>query len=380
MAEWVKMAIAPGGGMQAAAAVQLPARFQWQTYRRVLGRAQVPGALAARQDRARLAADAAAAEVLAEPASRRSPATSRITTPAAAVRSALHIADLYDVYQVPRPDWLDAWGEGREALPDADRGGLHSPAAAGPAAGTSPWQARLWQRVVDAEAHPQQRALARPQLHDRVLARSTRSRPPPRRPPRRLSSCSSAPTRAAATLQLLAAVSRHAQVLARRRLPPAASAGPTSWTGAVAAHRRHRQPLHAPPSHGTSDWTRCTCRPPLLAAWGRQAPRLRALSSTRLRRRRADARAASARPHRPLRRRPGHPRRRQPTLLVRSSATSATSPARRASAPAGAGRGPLHRLPPRPQPGARAPRSSTTRLLALLARPEDKPLRRATSS
>src|SRR5690606_7040393 len=42
MAEWVKMAIARRAGVCAAAAVQLPARFQWQTYRQVLGRAQVP--------------------------------------------------------------------------------------------------------------------------------------------------------------------------------------------------------------------------------------------------------------------------------------------------------------------------------------------------
>ena len=112
MAEWVKMAIARRAGVCAAAAVQLPARFQWQTYRHVLGRAQVPArspldktALAWRLMRL-------LPEVLAEPGF--APVAGYLAEdgPGRRFQLALRIADLYDQYQVHRPDWLDTWGEG----------------------------------------------------------------------------------------------------------------------------------------------------------------------------------------------------------------------------------------------------------------------------
>ncbi|MFB1029897.1 MAG: exodeoxyribonuclease V subunit gamma, partial [Thauera sp.] len=122
---------------------------------------------------------------------------------------ALRIADLYDQYQVHRPDWLDIWGEGREFLLDAGR-------VATPLPEDQRWQARLWQRVLD-ELEPQQRALTRPQLHDRVLAtleataEDTALRPAAALPRRVvLFGMSHVPR---PTLQLLAALSRHALVL-----------------------------------------------------------------------------------------------------------------------------------------------------------------------
>ncbi|ENO95106.1 exodeoxyribonuclease V subunit gamma, partial [Thauera phenylacetica B4P] len=162
MAEWVKMAIARRAGVCAAAAVQLPARFQWQTYRQVLGRAQVPArspldktALAWRLMRL-------LPEVLAEPGFAPVAGYLAEDDPGRRFQLALRIADLYDQYQVHRPDWLDTWGEGHEVLVDAGRFETPLPE-------DQRWQARLWQRVLD-ELEPQQRALTRPQLHDRVLA------------------------------------------------------------------------------------------------------------------------------------------------------------------------------------------------------------------
>src|SRR5690606_10809273 len=74
---------------------------------------------------------------------------------------ASRIADLFDQYQVHRPDWLDAWARGKEILRNA-------------AGQTSPlpddqrWQARLWQTVLGTLA-PEQRQLSRAALHTRVL-------------------------------------------------------------------------------------------------------------------------------------------------------------------------------------------------------------------
>lgn len=209
MAEWVKMALARRAGVCAAAAVQLPARFQWQTYRQVLGRAQVPArspldktALAWRLMRL-------LPELLDEPGFAPVAGYLADDDPGRRFQLALRIADLYDQYQVHRPDWLDAWGAGRELLLDAGR-------VETPLAEDQRWQARLWQRVIDA-LEPQQRALTRPQLHDRVLAAlEAMAEDAALRPaaplPRRvvLFGMTHVPL---PTLQLLAALSRHAQVL-----------------------------------------------------------------------------------------------------------------------------------------------------------------------
>ncbi|MER2551782.1 MAG: exodeoxyribonuclease V subunit gamma, partial [Thauera sp.] len=161
MAEWVKMALARQAGVCAAAAVQLPGRFLWQIYRQVLGRSRVPArspldktALAWRLMRL-------LPGVLSAPGFE--PIAGYLTTddPGRRFQLALRIADLYDQYQVHRPDWLEAWATERELLLDAGRGETPLPPE-------QRWQARLWQRLL-AELEPERRALTRPQLHERVL-------------------------------------------------------------------------------------------------------------------------------------------------------------------------------------------------------------------
>ena len=209
MAEWVKMAIARRAGVCAAAAVQLPARFQWQTYRQVLGRAQVPARSPLDKTALTWRLMRLLPEVLAEPGFAPVAGYLAEDDPGRRFQLALRIADLYDQYQVHRPDWLDTWGDGREFLLDAGR-------VATPLPEDQRWQARLWQRVLD-ELEPQQRALTRPQLHDRVLAalaamaEDTALRPAAALPRRVvLFGMTHVPL---PTLQLLAALSRHAQVL-----------------------------------------------------------------------------------------------------------------------------------------------------------------------
>jgi exodeoxyribonuclease V gamma subunit len=284
MAEWVKMALAEQSGICASVRVQLPARFLWQTYRQVLGRAEVPqsspldeSALAWRLMRLLPVLTSAPgfepiAGYLAEDSSTRR------------YQLALRIADLFDQYQVHRPDWLGAWAGGRELLLDAGGAATQIP-------DDQRWQAQLWRRVLD-ELEPRQRALTRPQVHERALraleeraadaaqaeeraadenarhADGARRRPPlPRRVV--LFGLTHVPL---PTLQLLAALSRHSQVLlaipnpcrfhwadimdgrewlrsARRRLPLREGRD----LQAVGLEEMH---LHAHP---------------LLAAWGRQA-------------------------------------------------------------------------------------------------------------
>ena len=276
MAEWVKMALAGRSGICASVKVQLPARFLWQTYRQVLGRAEVPpgspldeAALAWRLMRL---LPALAGELGFEPIS----GYLAEDTPTRRYQLALRISDLFDQYQVHRPDWLGAWAEGRELLLDA--GG-----AATAIADDQRWQARLWRRVLD-ELEPWQQALTRPQVHERALhalgeraadedaaSAGTDGAVHVAALPRRvvLFGLTHVPL---PTLELLAALSRHSQVLlaipnpcrfhwadimdgrewlrsARRRLPLREGRD----LQAVGLEEMH---LHAHP---------------LLAAWGRQA-------------------------------------------------------------------------------------------------------------
>ena len=121
MAEWVKMALARDAGICAATEVQLPARFIWQLYRRVLGRAQVPAH--SPLDKTMLAwrlmrvLPAVRGEAGFEPLAGYLEADDDTRL----FQLALRIADLYDQYQVHRPDWLDAWAGGRDVLRERAR-------------------------------------------------------------------------------------------------------------------------------------------------------------------------------------------------------------------------------------------------------------------
>ena len=265
MAEWVKMALAEDAGVCAATAVQLPARFQWQVYRAVLGAANVPSGSPLDETPLAWRLMRLLPELLATPGFAPIAGYLGEDAPQRRFQLALRIADLFDQYQVHRPDWLEAWAEGREILLDA--GGQ---ASALPE--DQLWQARLWHRLIET-LEPWQRALTRPRLHERVLEAlaaadpQTGGFPLPRRVV--LFGLTHVPL---PMLQLLAALSRHSQVLlaipnpcrfhwadiidgrewlriARRRLPLREGRD----LQATALEEMH---LHAHP---------------LLAAWGRQA-------------------------------------------------------------------------------------------------------------
>ena len=97
-------------------------------------------------------------------------ATSRARANAHTLRSASphdhyllarRLADLWDQYQVYRPDWLDDWSHGRD--------GLRGPGGALSALPESErWQPALWREVLQSLTDAE-RAAARPQVHRRAL-------------------------------------------------------------------------------------------------------------------------------------------------------------------------------------------------------------------
>ncbi|MDO4724869.1 MAG: exodeoxyribonuclease V subunit gamma, partial [Comamonadaceae bacterium] len=241
MGEWLKMALARELDISAAVHMELPSRFAWRMYRRILGPQQVPqhtpldkADMLWRLMRilpALLGDDAAP---LAEPPT--APPDEPIWQPLrqslqAAQRAlagqaqgddgpvapggaelaqhalyqlALRIADLFDQYQVYRPDWLQDWALGREQLAPFLGG------AAQPLPPAQRWQAALWRALLHSLDAAQQQAI-RPRLHQRALAQLAQGGPA--QPlPRRIMLFGASHLHVP-VLELLTALGRHAQVL-----------------------------------------------------------------------------------------------------------------------------------------------------------------------
>jgi len=268
--EWLKMALAQRHGICAALSLQLPGQFQWQLYRRVLGADSVPerspldrATLVWRLMRvlSNLAGGELPAEVIAPLANYLGDGEPRRRH-----QLALQIADLFDQYQVHRPDWLDHWASGDEVLITARGSRERLPPE-------HRWQALVWQQVL-ADLAPDERALIRPHVHDRVIDRLAHH-------PSGEAGAGALPSRVVVfglsslpypTLRLLSALARHAQVLLAIPNPCR-----FHWADIIEGHellrtaqRRHRlrhdrdlalvelEKMHL---YGN----------PLLAAWGRQS-------------------------------------------------------------------------------------------------------------
>ncbi|WP_068809223.1 exodeoxyribonuclease V subunit gamma [Thauera phenolivorans] len=264
MAEWVKMSLAREAGVCAAAAVSLPARFMWRSYRQILGHAAVPPSSALDEAPLTWRLMRLLPGLLDDPAFAPVAGYLRADDDTRLWQLAARIADLFDQYQVYRPDWLEQWATGHDRLVSA--AGVESAVPPDQA-----WQPALWRRLLG-EVDEDARAAIRPRLHRRVLAALEDGRPFAAPLPRRivLFGMTHVPL---PTLELLAALSRHSQVMlavpnpcrfhwadiidgrewlrsARRRQPDKPAAGPLD---ALPLEQMH---LHAHP---------------LLAAWGRQA-------------------------------------------------------------------------------------------------------------
>ncbi len=204
VAEWLKMQLATALGVTAATRVELPARFLWRTYRQVLGAHTVPpdSPLDKLPLTWRLMQQLPA--LLAHPTL--APVAHYLCQPGAdrLLQLSTHLADLFDQYQVHRPDWLAAWATGQDELPSP-----HSPAQ--PLPPGAEWQPVLW-RALLAGLSPEERQATRPQLHHRVLAALAHAEPGSLPVARRVVVFGMAQL-PSSTVALLAALAPHTQVL-----------------------------------------------------------------------------------------------------------------------------------------------------------------------
>jgi exodeoxyribonuclease V gamma subunit len=262
VAEWLKISLAEDIGVCAATRVALPARFLWEAYRTMLGRDQVPQR--SPYDKApltwrlmRLLPALLAEEVF-------SPLRHFLGDgdPERRLQLAERLSDLFDQYQVYRADWLADWAGGRSVLRNARGEAMPLPAG-------QLWQAALWRAVNDSLPEPL-RLTGRATIHSAFVRAIEEGEAPAARLPRRvvLFGISALPYQ---TLQAVAALSRHCQVLL-------AVPNPCQfyWGDIIEGHEllkaRHRRQL----PRGGVDRAKVPIEDmhshshPLLASWGRQ--------------------------------------------------------------------------------------------------------------
>ena len=269
IAQWLKLSLAQpvaagGCGVTAAVDVQLPAQFLWRAYRAVLGKSQVPEVSPLDKQALTWRLMRMLPGLLVQPAFA---ALRRFLENDADQRKryqlAERIADLFDQYQVYRADWLTDWAQGRDVLRTAK--GAHKPLDA-----EQQWQAALW-RAVLADVGPQGMASSRAAVHQAFLDFWQRGDAPARIPglPRRIVvfGISAMP---AQTLQALAAIAAHSQVLLCVHNPCR-----HHWSDIVAdkdllRHPYRRQQRKSSMAQLLSDELLHQHAHPLLAAWGKQ--------------------------------------------------------------------------------------------------------------
>ena len=174
MAEWFKMAMAgQGGGVCAATRVELPSRFLWRTYRQVLGTAQVPSEspLDKLPMTWRLMAllPACVDDGVFQPVAGFLQGPRSEPEPDRLLQLASRLADLFDQYQIYRPDWLQDWADGRNVMRQLPHQAVRSGDTAHQLTQDQLWQAELWRRVL-ATLSDTERQATRPALHQRALA------------------------------------------------------------------------------------------------------------------------------------------------------------------------------------------------------------------
>lgn len=207
MAEWIKIELARQGGARggvcAATRVELPSRFLWRTYRQVLGAANVPPDSPLDKLPMTWRLMALLPACLQDPVFQPVAGFLRGDEPDRLLQLASRLADLFDQYQIYRPDWLQDWAAGRNVLRKA--------AGQDELAEDQLWQAELWRRVL-ATLDETQRQATRPALHARALAHLQAGQRPASPVARRVSvfGMSHMPGQ---LLEMLAALAAHSQVL-----------------------------------------------------------------------------------------------------------------------------------------------------------------------
>jgi len=203
MAEWIKIELARQGGVCAATRVELPSRFLWRTYRQVLGTQNVPPDSPLDKLPMTWRLMALLPGCLGDPIFKPVAGFLRGDEPDRLLQLASRLADLFDQYQIYRPDWLQDWAAGRDVL--------RKSAGADALAEDQLWQAELWRRVL-ATLDDSQRQATRPALHARALAHLQSGQPLASAVARRVSvfGMSHMPGQ---LLEMLAALASYSQVM-----------------------------------------------------------------------------------------------------------------------------------------------------------------------
>jgi exodeoxyribonuclease V gamma subunit len=260
MAEWIKMALAQQGGVCAATRVELPSRFLWRTYRQVLGAHNVPpdSPLDKLPMTWRLMAllPQCVGDAVFQPVA----GFLRGDEPDRLLQLASRLADLFDQYQIYRPDWLDDWAAGRDVLRQA-AGQADLPV-------DQLWQAELWRKVL-ATLSEAERQATRPALHVRALAR-LRSGEALASPVARRVSVFGMSHMPGQLLDMLAALAAHSQVLLAVPNPCQYHWGDImdgrEWLRAERRRHGYKKETLSETPLAQMHWH----APALLAAWGRQ--------------------------------------------------------------------------------------------------------------
>jgi exodeoxyribonuclease V gamma subunit len=174
IAQWLKINLAQASGIAAMVDVTLPARFQWQAYRAVLGD-DIPKTSPFDKDRLtwrlmRLLPDLIAENPHFAPLKHY---TSDDNDGRKLYQLSGRLADLFDQYAVYRADWLDNWVKGHDVLENNE-----------PLEAEQLWQPELW-RAVSNDIGIDDYWNNRAELHQRFIdtAKALQSRPaglPPR--------------------------------------------------------------------------------------------------------------------------------------------------------------------------------------------------------
>ncbi|MBY0454432.1 MAG: exodeoxyribonuclease V subunit gamma [Burkholderiaceae bacterium] len=262
MAEWFKMAQARSAGICAPARVELPSRFLWRTYRQVLGREQVP--LQSPLDKTpmtwRLMRHLP--DMLRVPGFEPVAGFLRTNEPDRLFQLAGRLADLFDQYQVYRPDWLVEWGAERDVLLAPGRPNLPLPS-------DQCWQPMLW-RTILATLDGRESQAIRPHIHQRAID-ALRSGAALAQPVARRVVLFGTTQVPLPVLQMLAALSAHTQVLLAIPNPCRFHWADTIDGRELLRMQRRRQPLRGGRDLAVLPLEQMHAHAhPLLAAWGRQ--------------------------------------------------------------------------------------------------------------
>jgi len=262
MAEWVKMEIARMGGVCAATRVELPSRFLWRTYRQVLGREAVPGESPLDKVPMVWRLMQLLPTLLAQPDFAPIAGFLHGDEPDRLLQLTNRLADLFDQYQNYRADWLQSWSEGQDSLILANGSHASLPAE-------QRWQPQLWRAVLRTLNAQQQQGI-RPRLQQRMVEHLNAGGPltSPVAPRVTVFGMSQIPL---TTLQALAALSRHSQVMLAIPNPCQYYWGDIMDGRELLNAQRRRQPLRQGRELSALPLDAMHAHAhPLLAAWGRQ--------------------------------------------------------------------------------------------------------------